>query len=155
MYITLKMKINEQELSLEVNMTNRAGRIYRQYFNSDILADMTDIYKKLHKSILDEIDMSGISISGKTEQEIYDQLIEKVDVSKLMAAQNERPAFTFEETDLCGHIVWAFVKNKDEKTPNYEEWIDSFDYILPVIDIVDALYNAWNKSAQPTIELKN
>lgn len=155
MYITLKMTINEQETSLDVNLTNRAGRIYRQHFNRDILKDMSDIYKKMHKSILDEIDMTGISVTGKTEQEIYEQILTKVDMTKLMSAQNEKVTFTFDETERCGQIIWAFAKNHDDKIPNYEEWIDSFDYILPVTDIVDALYNAWTTSAQPTIELKN
>ena len=155
MYITLKMKIQDQEIPLEVNLTNRAGRIYRQQFSRDILKDMSEIYKKLHKSILDEIDMSKIDVKGKTEQEIYEQILSNVDMSKLLAEQSAKDEFSFEETERAGQIVWAFAKNRDIKIPNYEEWIDSFDFILPVLDIVDALYTAWGKSAQPTVELKN
>ena len=155
MNITLKMKIQDQEFALNANLTNAAGRIYRQQYNRDILKDMSEIYKKMHKSLFDGIDMTGIDLNGKTEQEIYDQIISRVDVSKLVASQTEREQLSFEETDRCGQIVWAFVKNADKDTPYYEEWIDSFDFILPVIDIVEALYEAWNKSAQPTIELKN
>ena len=33
MYITLKMKIQDQEIDLDVNLANRAGRIYRQTYN--------------------------------------------------------------------------------------------------------------------------
>lgn len=155
MYITLNMKIQDQEFALEANLSNRAGRIYRQQFNRDLLKDMSELYKKTHRSIFDGVDMTGIDLKGKTEQEIYEQILSRVDVAKFAESLNESQTLSFEETDRCGQIVWAFVKNKDINTPNYEEWIDSFDFILPVIDISNALFEAWNKSAQPTIELKN
>ena len=155
MYITLNMKIQDQEFALEANLSNRAGRIYRQQFNRDLLKDMSELYKKTHRSIFDGVDMTGIDLKGKSEQEIYEQILSRVDVAKFAESLNESQTLTFEETDRCGQIVWAFVKNKDINTPNYEEWIDSFDFILPVIDISNALFEAWNKSAQPTIELKN
>ena len=155
MNITLKMNIQDQEFTLNANLTNAAGRIYRQQYNRDILKDMSEIHKKMHRSPFDEINLNEIEVKGKTEQEIYEQLVSKVDVAKFLSAQTEREQLSFEETDRCGQIVWAFVKNADKDTPYYEEWIDSFDFILPVIDIVDALYEAWTKSAQPTIELKN
>lgn len=154
MYITLKMKIQEQEFSLEANLANKAGRIYRQHFNRDLLKDMSEIYKKLHKSPFDGITISDIDYKDKTEQEIYEQLMSHVDLSKFIDA-DEKNFLTFEETERCGQLIWAFVKNKDENTKNYEEWIDSFDFVLPVGDIVCALYEAWGKSAQPTIEIKN
>lgn len=155
MYITLNMKIQDQEFALEANLSNRAGRIYRQQFNRDLLKDMSELYKKTHRSIFDGVDMTGIDLKGKSEQEIYEQILSRVDVAKFAESLNESQTLSFEETDRCGQIVWAFVKNKDINTPNYEEWIDSFDFILPVIDISNALFEAWNKSAQPTIELKN
>lgn len=155
MYITLKMEIQEQEYTLEVNLANRAGRIYRQQFNRDILKDMTDLYKKLHKSPFDVIDMSRIEYDGKTDQEIYAQIVENVDVTKLLMDQDDATALSFEETERAGQIIWAFVKNRDANTPNYEDWIDEYDFILPVDQIVSSLFEAWNKSAQPTIELKN
>lgn len=155
MYITLKMKIQDQEFNLEVNLANKAGRIYRQQYCRDLLKDMDEIYKKLHKSPFDGIDMTGIDIDGKTEQEIYEQLLTRVDMSKLLQSQSDKNALSFEEEERAGQIVWAFTKNKNADTPNYEDWIDSFDFILPVGDIVCALFEAWGKSAQPTIELKN
>lgn len=155
MNIALKMKIQNQEFTLNVNLTNAAGRIYRQQYNRDILKDMSEIYKKMHRSYFDGINMDGIEIDGKTEQEIFDQLLSRVDVPKLLKEKSEIETLSFEETDRCGQIVWAFAKNADKDTPYYEEWIDNFDFILPVIDIVCELYEAWNKSAQPTIELKN
>lgn len=154
MYITLKMKIQDQEYNLDVNLANRAGRIYRQQFNRDLLKDMGEVYKKLHRSPFDGITISDIDLKDKTEQEIYDQLMSRVDLSKFIDA-NEANVLSFEETEQCGKIIWSFVKNKDENTANYEEWIDSFDFILPVGEIVCALYEAWGKSAQPTIEIKN
>jgi len=153
MYITLKMKIQEQEFTLEVNLANRAGRIYRQQFNRDLLKDMSEIDRKLHKSPFEGLNIQDIEITGKTDQEIYEQIVSRIDVSKFLE-QNNTP-LDFEETETCGHIIWAFAKNKDEKIPNYEEWIDSFDFVLPVGEIVTALYEAWGKSAKPTIELKN
>lgn len=153
MYITLKMKIQEQEYSLEVNLANRAGRIYRQQFNRDLLKDMSEIYKKLHKSPFEGINIGDIDLTGKTEKDIYEQLISRVDITKFIDQNNV--ALDFEETETCGKIIWAFAKNRDEKIPNYEDWIDSYDFVLPVGEIVSALYEAWGKSAQPTIELKN
>ena len=155
MYITLKMKIQDAEIDLEVNLTNRAGRIYRQQYNRDLLKDMSELYKKLNKSPLDGIDMTGVEIKGKTEEEIYEQLIGRVDVAKLMNAQADQIMLDFEETERAGQIIWSFAKNRDEKLPNYEKWIDSFDFILPVDKIVSALYEAWGKAAQPIVELKN
>jgi hypothetical protein len=155
MDITLKMKIQDQEIELKANLTNAAGRIYRQQFSRDLLKDMSDIYKKLHKSLLDGIDMTGINITGKTEQEIYEQLMAHVDVSKLLAIRAEQEQLSFEETEKGEQIIWAFVKNADKNTPNFSEWSESFDYVLPVGDIVTALFEAWGKSAQPTVELKN
>lgn len=154
MNITLKIKIQDQEFELNANLTNNAGRIYRQQYSRDILKDMGDIYKKMHVSPLAGINMDGIVLDGKTENEIYEQLMSRVDISKLLTLQ-EKEVLTFEEEERGGQIIWAFVKNADKSLPNYEKWIEDFDYILPIGDIVSALYDAWTKSAQPTIELKN
>lgn len=155
MNITLKMKIQDQEFVIAANLTNAAGRIYRQQFSRDLLKDMSDIYKKLHRSPLDGIDMTGVEIRGKSEQEIYEQILSKVDVTKLVSSQTDKPELDFEETEHAGQITWAFVKNADKDIPNYEKWIDEFDFVLPAGEIVSALYEAWTKSAQPTVELKN
>ena len=154
MYLTLKMRIQEQEYNLEVNLANRAGRIYRQQFNRDLLKDMSDIYKKLHKSPFEGLNIQDIEIEGKTEQEIYQQIISKIDLSKFLEKNMNAP-LDFEETERSGQIIWAFAKNRDEKIPNYDDWVDSFDFVLPVGEIVTALYEAWGKSAMPTVELKN
>ena len=154
MYITLKMKIQDAEIDLEVNLTNRAGRIYRQQYNRDLIKDMSDIYKKLVKSPFEGVDLTGLKIVDKTETEIYDQIMERMDVAKMMTT-NDQIVLDFEDAERAGQIIWAFVKNRDEKLPNYEEWIDSFDFVFPVEKIIPALYDAWGKSAQPTIELKN
>lgn len=154
MYLTLKMRIQEQEYNLEVNLANRAGRIYRQQFNRDLLKDMSEIYKKLHKSPFEGLNIQDIEIEGKTEQEIYQQIISKIDLSKFLEKNMNAP-LDFEETERSGQIIWAFAKNRDEKIPNYEDWVDSFDFVLPVGEIVTALYEAWGKSAMPTVELKN
>lgn len=155
MNLTLKMNIQDQEFELNANLTNNAGRIYRQQFSRDILKDMSDIYKKMHKSPFDGINLTGLEINGKTEQDIQDQLMSRIDIAQLLASQNEAAVLTFEEEERGGQIIWAFVKNADKALPNYEKWIEEFDFILPVGDIVCALYESWTESAQPTIELKN
>lgn len=155
MDVTLKFKVNDQDIELKTNLTNSAGRIYRQQFNRDLLRDMAEIYKKMNKSPFDGVDMTGIDFSGKTEQELYQELMNRVDLSKLVEARSELNALDFEETERGEQITWAFAKNADKNLPNYTEWSDSLDYILPVGDIVSALYEVWGKSAQPTIELKN
>jgi hypothetical protein len=152
MNITLKMTIQDQEIELNANLTNNAGRIYRQQFSRDLLRDMTDLYKKLHKSPFEGIDMSGIEVNGKTEQEIYQQLVSKVDISKLM---DQKESLDFEDTEKGEQIIWAFLKNADHAAPNFTDWSNSYDYVLPVGDIVSALFEAWSNSAQPTVELKN
>ena len=152
MKITLKM--NETNTDLTVNMTMNGARIYRQNFSRDMLKDMNEIYGKLHKSPFDGIDMGGIQVEGKTDQEIYEQLMSKVDVTKLLASQNKE-TLDYDETERGAQIIWAFAKNADRNAPDFEEWIEEFDYILPVGDIVTALYEAWHKSAMPTVEIKN
>ena len=154
MYITLKLKIQDQEVNLDVNLANRAGRIYRQQYGRDILKDMADIYKKLHKSPLEGINMQDIDLTGKTEQEIYEQILSRVDIAKFMSSQNE-DILDFEDTERAGQIIWAFAKNRNDSIPGYEEWIDGFDFVFPVGDAVTALFEAWGKTAQPTVELKN
>lgn len=155
MIITLKMKIQDQDFTLEADLTNKAGRIYRQQFGRDLLEDMRNIHQKIHKSPFEGLDLSGVNISGKSEQEIYEQLIKKVDIEKLLKAQDEQGLLNFEETEKAGQIIWAFAKNRDESIPNYEDWIDKYDFILPVDKIIDALYESYGKTAQPTVELKN
>lgn len=157
MNITLKMNIEDQVFILKANLTNAAGRAYRQQYGRDILKDMSKIYKKNHKTAYDAIsaiDLSGIDVSKLSEDNISDQIINRVDLEKLLAA-HEEDELTFEETERCGQIIWAFVKNADKNTPGYEEWIDNFDFVLPVVDILSILYESWKKSAQPTVELKN
>lgn len=155
MNITLKMVIQDQEYELKANLTNNAGRIYRQQYSRDILKDMMDIYKKIHRSPFEGIDLQGVDFRGADEQEIYEKLISRVDVAKLMQNEMEKPALDFEESERGGQIIWAFVKNADKTIPGYETWIDEFEFILPVGDIVCALFEAWTKSAQPTVTLKN
>ena len=152
MKITLKM--NESNTEMTVNMTMNGARIYRQNFSRDMLKDMNEIYVKLHKSPFDGIDMSGIQVEGKTDQEIYEQLMSKVDVTKLFASQTKE-MLDYDETERGAQIIWAFAKNADRNLPDFEEWIEGFDYILPVGDIVSALFEAWHKSATPTVEIKN
>ena len=152
MKITLKM--NETNTYLTFNMTMNGARIYRQNFSRDMLKDMNEIYGKLHKSPFDGIDMGGIQVEGKTDQEIYEQILSKVDVTKVLAVQNKE-TLDFDETERGAQIIWAFAKNADKDTPDYDDWFESFDYILPVGEIIVALYEAWHKSAMPTIEIKN
>ena len=152
MYITLKMKIQDQEIDLDVNLANRAGRIYRQTYNRDILKDMAEIYKKVNKNPFDGVDTSGIDIVGMTEEELLKELISRVDPRELI---KDREILDFEEAERAGQIIWAFAKNRNKDLPGYEDWIDSFDFILPVEEILTKLFEAWGKSAAPTIEVKN
>lgn len=154
MYITLKMTIQDVEEKIEVNLTNRAGRIYRQQFGRDLIDDMTEIYQKIHKNPFEGIDFSEIDLDGKTEEEVYRQIMSKVDVPKILS-KSDNMVLNFDDTEKVCQIVWAFAKNRNLDTPDYMEWIDSFDFVLPVNDLLSALYNAWNKTAQPTVELKN
>ena len=152
MYITLKMKIQDQEIDLDVNLANRAGRIYRQTYNRDILKDMAEIYKKVNKNPFDGVDTSGIDFVGMTEEELLKELISRVDPRELI---KDREILDFEEAERAGQIIWAFAKNRNKDLPGYEDWIDSFDFILPVEEILTKLFEAWGKSAAQTIEIKN
>ena len=150
MYITLKMKIQEQDIALEVNLANRAGRIYRQQYGRDLIADMGDLYRKLHKSPFSGVDINDID-KNMTEQEIFEQIMSKINVDDYLT----KTMLSFDDTETAGKIIWAFAKNRNENIPNYEDWIDGFDFVLPVEEIITALYDAWGKSARPTVELKN
>jgi hypothetical protein len=145
------MKIEDQDINLDVNLANRAGRIYRQQYGRDLVDDMTELYKKLHKSPLSGLDMSGIDPDNLTEQEIFERIMAKVNLENYMT-QN---VLSFEDTETAGKIIWAFAKNRNESIPNYEDWIDGFDFVFPVEEIISALFDAWGKSARPTVELKN
>lgn len=150
----ITLKLNESSSEIKVNMTMNGARIYRQNFARDILNDMNEIYTKLHQSPFDGINLEGIKVEGKTDQEIYDQIMAKVDINRIFALKNKKE-LDFEETERGAQIIWAFAKNADNNTQDFEEWIDGFDYILPIGNIVSALYEAWHKSAMPTVEIKN
>jgi hypothetical protein len=155
MIVTLKMNIQDQEIPLKANLTNYAGRIYRQQYGRDLLKDMSEIYKKIHKSPFEGIDLSGIKLTGLSEDEISEELMKRVDLASLLDSQTDREILDFDEVERGGQILWAFVKNADRNLAEYEEWIDSFDFVLPIGDIITALYESWTKSARPTVELKN
>lgn len=152
MEITLKMKIQDQDFDLKVDLTMKAGRIYRQQFNRDLVDDMTEIYTILNRSIYDSLDLFKIDVDGKSEDEIYQQIVDQA--MPIYLAQRKTANLSYQHTEQASQIIWAFCKNADEKIPNYEEWIDSFDFILPIKDLIDALYTAWNESAKPTVEIK-
>ena len=154
MYITLKMKIQDEEINLDVNLANRAGRIYRQQYGRDLIEDMNDLYKKLHKSPFNGIDTSDIDPDKLTEQEIFERIMSKVNVSEYIASLNNN-VLNFEDAEKGGQILWAFAKNRNIDIPNYEDWIDSFDFVMPIEDMITALFEAWGKTARPTVELKN
>ena len=97
MYVTLKMNIEDQEIRLEANLTNRAGRIYREYFGHDLVDDMTDIYKKTHKNPFEGIDFSQVDFQGKTENEVSTEILNLV-VPKYLGSQITSP-LSFEDTE--------------------------------------------------------
>ena len=160
MNVTLKMKIQDQDFDLVLNLTNRAARIYRQYFQRDLLDDLSELYSKtsvssgLRKELLKEIDLSKVDTDNITEERLAEQILKQVDVQKLLSNRELKP-LNFADSERACRIVWSFVKNADEKTEAYEEWADSFDFVLPVEEIIPAVYNAWMKSARPIVEIKN
>ena len=153
MNITLKMKIGDQEFTLVADMTMNVGRIYRQKFQRDLIDDLTEIYQKLNPSIYDKIDLSGLETDGKTEEELTQQIINRA--LPVWSETRKNAVLSYTDTERASQIIWAFVKNADKDLPGYEEWIDSFDFLLPIKEIITALYIAWNDSAKPTVEVKN
>lgn len=151
MNIHLKMQIQNEAIELTANLTLKACRIYRQNFSRDLLQDMQNIYKTYNKSPFEGINFAGMDVEGKSEQEIYAQLLSRVDVTKL----SELHTLSGEQTETGYQIVWAFLKNADPDLPGYEKWTEQFDYILPIGEIITALFDAWNANAKPTVEIKN
>lgn len=153
MIVTLKMEIQGQEFNLAADLTMKAGRIYRQQFTRDLSIDLTDIYQRVNPSIYENLDLSGIQTEGKTTEELTQQVIEKA--YPVWVEAQKKASLSYEEMERASQIIWAFAKNADKDLPGYEEWIDSFDFILPVKELITALYGAWNESAKPTVEVKN
>lgn len=153
MNITLKMKIDDQEINLVANLTMNAGRIYRQHFQRDLIQDLSEIYQIINPNIFDKIDFTKIDTEGKTEEEIKNQII--TEAFPVWTEAQKKVMLTFNDTERASQIIWAFAKNADKDLPGYEEWIDSFDYILPIKPIITALYDAWHDSAKLTVEVKN
>lgn len=153
MLITLKMKIQDQDFDLVVDVTMKACRIYRQQFGRDIIKDMTEIYRMVNPSIYDMVDMSEIQVEGKTEDEVYQEVMRKVYPE--YKKHEHTSILDYEHTEQASQIIWAYAKNANEALPNFEEWIDSFDFILPVKEIITSLYQVWNETAKPIIEIKN
>lgn len=153
MIITLKMKTQDQDQKLVVDLTMNVGRIYRQQYQRDLFRDLSDIYQKVNPSIYDHLDLSGLDIEGKTEEEITEQIISKA--IPVWSESQRKSLLSFEDTERASQIIWAFAKNADSELPGYEEWVDSFDFILPIKEIITALFSAWNDSAKPTVEVKN
>lgn len=153
MKVTLKMKIDDQDFILNLNLNMRACQIYRQQFNRDVLKDMTEIYKLVNPSPFAGMEFSDIVTEGKTEEEVYSQVISKAMPIYFSQREDDKP-LDFEMTERACQIIWAFAKNAGEPK-NYEDWIYSFDFVFPAENAIVALYNAWYKSATPIIETKN
>lgn len=154
MRITLKINVGEKPIELPIQLTMRACRIYRNQFSRDLISDMEALYKRLNPNPFEGVDLSGIkSDSMANEEEFYKLLMKQVDVTKLM--ENSEVVLNFDELERGGQIIWAFAKNDRENIPDYEKWIDEFDFVFPVAEIISTLYEAWTKTALPTVELKN
>lgn len=153
MIVTLKMTIEDQEFTLKLNMTMNACRIYRQQYGRDALKDMAEIYDIVNPSPFDAINYSEIAVDGKTEEELYNEVISKA-MPIYFARRKKETSLDYETAERACKLIWAFAKNAGEKQ-EYEEWIESFDYVFPYEEIITALYEAWHKSAKPTVELKN
>ena len=151
MKITLKLNNETGSENLAINMTMNAARIYRQEFNRDLLKDMNEIYWKVNRSVFEGVDLSGIDTS-KSENEITAEIIQRAQLNILSESKND---LDFDETERGCMVLWAFTKNADAKTLEFNEWFGSFDYVLPIAEIITALYEAWHKTAAPTVELKN
>lgn len=153
MEITLKMNIQDHEFELKANLTMKAGRIYRQQFNRDLSEDLMSLYKKNTGSVFDNIDYSKIDVDSQTDEEIQNELVRQA--LPIYFRNRRESALTYSDTEQACQIIWAFVKNADDTTPVYTEWIDGFDFVLPIKDLINILYNAWNETARPTVEVKN
>lgn len=153
MNITLKMKIDDQEVDLIANLTMNAGRIYRQQFQRDLIQDLSEIHQIINPNVFDKIDLTKIDTEDKTEEEVQQQIIAKA--YPIWVETQKNNILSFNDTERASQIIWAFAKNADNGLPGYEDWIDSFDYILPIKPIIIALYDAWHDSAKPTVEVKN
>ena len=151
MKITLKFKNITETETLAIDMTMNAARIYRQTFGRDLLKDMNEIYWKVNRSVFDGVDLSEIDTS-KSEAEVAAEIMKRAAPNILSESKKD---LDFDETERGCMVLWAFAKNADAKTVDFEDWIGSFDYVLPIAEIITALYNAWHKTAAPTIELKN
>ena len=151
MKITLKLNNRTETETLAINMTMNAARIYRQTFSRDLLKDMNEIYWKVNRSAFEGVDLTKIDTS-KSEAEITAEILKQADLTILSESKKD---LDYDETERGCMVLWAFTKNADVKTIEFEEWIGSFDYVLPIAEIITALYEAWHKTAVPTVELKN
>ena len=156
MNITLKLSINDQVFEIVANATLKVCRIYRQQFGRDLIKDMSEINKMIKPSIYDFVDteeLAKINTENVSEEELNRTILKKV--YPAYRKFEKEVLLDTEHTERANQIIWAFAKNADENLPGYEDWIDEFDFILPVKKIIPALYDAWEKSAQPIVEVKN
>ena len=156
MNITLKLSINDQVFEIVANATLKVCRIYRQQFGRDLIKDMSEINKMIKPSIYDFVDteeLAKINTENVSEEELNRTILKKV--YPAYRKFEKEVLLDTEHTERANQIIWAFAKNADENLSGYEDWIDGFDFILPVKKIIPALYDAWEKSAQPIVEVKN
>ena len=99
------------------------------------------------------IDYSKINVDSQTDEEIQNELVRQA--LPIYFRNRRESALTYSDTEQACQIIWAFVKNADDTTPVYTEWIDGFDFVLPIKDLINILYTAWNETARPTVEVKN
>ena len=154
MNITLEMKIQDQEFDLVVDMTMKAGRIYRQQYNRDLAEDLAEMSNLFSPNPFKYIDPSSIDMNTMSEEEIYDRVMRKA-IPEYLLNKKAGMSLSFDQTERAYQIIWAFAKNADEKLPTCQVWEDIFDFVLPVSTIIPALYEAWEKTARPIVEIKN
>lgn len=149
----LNIGSEERQLQIPVRITFKAARIYRAEFGNDLIEDLTDTNQRLSGINMTQIwaSMRGKDIDLSDEKAVTQAILSEVNFADI---GTDRP-LTFEETERSARIVWAFAKADNPSLPGVEDWIDSFEGVLPFREIVGTLYSLWIEATATTVTLKN
>ena len=150
----LEFKSDESTITIPIRLSLRGCRFYRTEFGRDLIADLAALYQAIEGEPQAKFlkELSAHQIDPENEIAVKAFLKENPEVMILIADR----VLSFEETETGLRILWAFAKNHDDTLQqSAEDWGDSFDTVLPVRELILAIYGLWVAASAPTVALKN
>ncbi len=158
------IEINEtnKKIKFKFKYTIKAVMIYQMQFGRGFIEDLQDIFNTLSDNYEDMLPGLLKSIDPKTLKKLHNKksqnieellpiVLDKLDLSKLL----NKSLSTEQYINSC-QIIWALSKNADNSILEFDDWLDTFEYLpmTMIQDLIILIYQQWSGVSENTIELK-